>query len=803
VFAPLPRLALVVVDEEHDASYKQQDGVRYHARDVAVVRARSRGVPIVLGSATPSLESVHNATRALRARRAAAPRRPARVAAGDPLRPDETGAPTVWRSADRSAARARCARRAVARVRQPARLRAVAQVRGVRLGGRLPALQRAAGRASRAAAPALPPLRARRADAARVPVCGNVDLARARRGHAAPRGRAGRGAAGRAHRARRPRHDARARRVRRDALARRGDDVDVLVGTQMLAKGHDFPRLTLVGVVGADQALYSADFRATERLAALLFQVAGRAGARRAARRGDRADVVRAPCGLPRARVGRLRRVRARASSTSGAWRRCRRTRTSCCSAPRRSARDDVDRFLALASREARVARDARRRGRRGARAGAGAARAPAPATSAGSCRAVGAASRALALPRRVDAGARRAAGRASACATASTSIRSRCRPPQGKLSAFCTTTPSGRSEDIRSSARRQRSPHADAGRVVTLERPRDASHGDYATNFALTGAKALKRKPREIAEAFESARRGRRRRRARVADRDRRPGLHQPRAQAGRAAAMSCRDPRAARALRRSSARAGERVMVEFVSANPTGPLHVGHGRQAALGDAIAALLESQGASVSREFYYNDAGQQIQNLAVSVRARAKEILGESGGFPEDGYRGEYIRELAQRYLDEVGHDLSDLDAIRPFAVAELRKEQDRDLEAFGVRFDHYYLESSLYTDGRVDATVARLVASGHTYESEGALWLRTTDYGDDKDRVMRKSDGGYTYFVPDVAYHVTKWERGFPRVVNVQGSDHHSTVTRVRAGLQALDAGIPAATPTTCCTRW
>ena len=223
---------------------------------------------------------------------------------------------------------------------------------------------------------------------------------------------------------------------------------------------------------------------------------------------------------------------------------------------------------------------------------------------------------------------------------------------------------------------------------------------------------------------------------------------------------------------------------------------MHVGHGRQAALGDAIGSLLASQGYDVTREFYYNDAGQQIENLAVSVRARAKELQGEHAAFPEDGYRGEYIRELAQRYLTEVGHDLSDIETIRKFAVAELRKEQDSDLLAFGVKFDRYYLESSLYVDGRVDDAVARLAASGKTYEQEGALWLRTTDYGDDKDRVMRKSDGAYTYFVPDVAYHVTKWERGFAKVINVQGSDHHSTVMRVRAGLQAMGLGIPAGYP-------
>jgi len=234
---------------------------------------------------------------------------------------------------------------------------------------------------------------------------------------------------------------------------------------------------------------------------------------------------------------------------------------------------------------------------------------------------------------------------------------------------------------------------------------------------------------------------------------------------------------------------------MVEFVSANPTGPLHVGHGRQAALGDAIAALLEAQGHAVTREFYYNDSGAQIQNLALSVRARANGVQPEDADWPADGYRGEYIEELARNYL-AAGGNIDDLETTRKFAVAALRKEQDADLQAFGVKFDVYYLESSLYTDGRVDKAVNALIASGKTYEQEGALWLRTTEYGDDKDRVVRKSDGSYTYFVPDVAYHVTKWERGFGKVIDVQGTDHHSTVTRVRAGLQALKLGVPSGYP-------
>jgi arginyl-tRNA synthetase len=235
---------------------------------------------------------------------------------------------------------------------------------------------------------------------------------------------------------------------------------------------------------------------------------------------------------------------------------------------------------------------------------------------------------------------------------------------------------------------------------------------------------------------------------------------------------------------------------------------LHVGHGRQAALGDAIAASLEAQGYAVTREFYYNDAGVQIQNLALSVEARARGLKPGDAGWPEAAYQGEYVHDIAADFLagKTVGAaggaavtasgDRNDLEGMRKFAVAYLRREQDMDLEKFDVKFDVYYLESSLYADGRVDAVVRGFTASGKTYEQDGALWLRTTDYGDDKDRVVRKSDQTYTYFVPDVAYHVTKWERGFKRVINVQGTDHHSTITRVRAGLQALGLGIPPGYP-------
>ena len=331
------------------------------------------------------------------------------------------------------------------------------------------------------------------------------------------------------------------------------------------------------------------------------------------------------------------------------------------------------------------------------------------------------------------------------------------------------------------------------------LERPRDPSFGEWTTNLAMTLARPLRRKPQEIAHDL-IARMDLHRAtvsEAYVAG----PGFINFRLDTG-TVASGLRDIVAAdRAYGRSNTGGGQRVNVEFVSANPTGPLHVGHGRQAALGDAIASLLESAGWDVSREFYYNDAGAQIANLTRSVQARIAELRTGTLALPEGAYHGEYIREIAQRYIDthSIDPDGRDGDAVRRFAVAELRKEQDIDLQAFGVRFDHYFLESSLYTDGKVDRAVEALVASGHTFEQDGALFLRTTDFGDDKDRVMRRSaerGGEYTYFLPDVAYHVDKWGRGYRRAINVQGADHHSTVTRVRAGLQALGMGIPDGYP-------
>ena len=350
----------------------------------------------------------------------------------------------------------------------------------------------------------------------------------------------------------------------------------------------------------------------------------------------------------------------------------------------------------------------------------------------------------------------------------------------------------------------------------VVLERPKVAEHGDLACNVALQSAKALKKNPREVATAIVDALRVNPAaagliESAEVAG----PGFINLRI-APAAKQQVVREVLRSRECYGTNAdHAGERVMIEFVSANPTGPLHLGHARQAALGDAIARLMATQGWAVTREFYYNDAGVQIHNLAISVQARAKELLGEAVEFPEAGYRGDYIVEIARDYLDkktvaardgEPVHakgDANDLDAIRAFAVAYLRHEQDGDLAALGVGFDNFYLESSLYTDGKVEQAVQAMVDSGMTYEAEGALWLKTTEFKDlghgttdDKDRVMRKSDGGYTYFVPDVAYHVTKFQRGFVKAINIQGSDHHGTVARVRAGLQAVGKALGVAIP-------
>ena len=349
------------------------------------------------------------------------------------------------------------------------------------------------------------------------------------------------------------------------------------------------------------------------------------------------------------------------------------------------------------------------------------------------------------------------------------------------------------------------------SGAKARFETPKVASHGDWAVTAAMQLAKPLGRNPRELGEQLRSA--------LLASEAGQRwvsgievagPGFLNLRLKP-EAKQQVVREVLSAPAEFGRQTGHGQKLLVEFVSANPTGPLHVGHGRQAALGDAICNLFDTQGWSVHREFYYNDAGVQIQTLAISTQCRALGFKPGDPQWPENAYNGEYIADIAQDFLAKktvvaddrsftASGDVNDMENIRDFAVAYLRREQDLDLKAFDVKFDHYYLESSLYTDGRVERAVASLQASGHTYEQDGALWLRSTDFGDDKDRVMRKSDGSYTYFVPDVAYHLAKWERGFTKVINIQGTDHHGTIARVRAGLQAAsvqqDLQIPQGYP-------
>ncbi|MEO1956613.1 MAG: arginine--tRNA ligase [Methylophilaceae bacterium] len=334
----------------------------------------------------------------------------------------------------------------------------------------------------------------------------------------------------------------------------------------------------------------------------------------------------------------------------------------------------------------------------------------------------------------------------------------------------------------------------------IILERPKSAAHGDFSCNLAMMLAKPLRQNPRAIAEQLIQA----------LPQSDKIAKIEV--AGAGFINFYLAADTK--HAVVKSVLQAGdeygqnqtgkgEKVQVEFVSANPTGPLHVGHGRGAAVGDCLSRLLAANGWDVTREFYYNDAGAQIDNLTMSVLARANGVSTDDASFPENGYRGEYIANIATAYLaketivaDDIkvtaSGDLKDTESIRHFSVAYLRHEQDLDLRAFQIQFDVFSLESALYASGKVEDAVQSLIKSGHTYEEGGALWLRTTDFGDDKDRVMRKKEGGYTYFVPDVSYHLEKWNRGFTKVINEQGADHHSTITRVRAGLQALDVAIP-----------
>jgi arginyl-tRNA synthetase len=342
----------------------------------------------------------------------------------------------------------------------------------------------------------------------------------------------------------------------------------------------------------------------------------------------------------------------------------------------------------------------------------------------------------------------------------------------------------------------------------VALERPKVAEHGDLSCNIAMQIAKPLKRNPREVAQAIVDALAADPKAKALIASAEiAGPGFINLRLTAAARQVVVKHIFEQGQDFGKGSRGNGAKIIVEFVSANPTGPLHLGHARQAALGDGICNLFETQGWQVTREFYYNDAGVQIATLTASVQARLKGLQPGAANWPDSAYNGDYIADIAADFLARktvqaddrtftASGNPDDAEGIRQFAVAYLRHEQDLDLQAFGVRFDNYYLESSLYASGRVEATVQRLIASGKTFEDGGALWLRTTDYGDDKDRVMKKSDGSYTYFVPDVAYHLAKYERGFTKAINLQGGDHHGTIARVRAGLQAANMGVPAGYP-------
>lgn len=342
---------------------------------------------------------------------------------------------------------------------------------------------------------------------------------------------------------------------------------------------------------------------------------------------------------------------------------------------------------------------------------------------------------------------------------------------------------------------------------AAAFESPKQASHGDFACTAAMQLARPLKKNPRELAQALIDALQRRPAFQTWVESLEiAGPGFINIRLKPAAKQAVVKEVLESAADFGKQAAN-GQHVMVEFVSANPTGPLHLGHARQAALGDSICSLFATQGWQVTREFYYNDAGVQIATLANSTQCRLKGLKPGDAGWPESAYNGDYIQDIADAFLRKetvkaddreftASGDIEDIDGIRQFAVAYLRHEQDLDLQAFGLKFDNYFLESSLYSSGRVETTVAKLIANGKTYEQDGALWLRSTDYGDDKDRVMRKSDGGYTYFVPDVAYHINKFERGYTKCVNIQGTDHHGTIARVRAGLQAADVGIPQGFP-------
>lgn len=340
---------------------------------------------------------------------------------------------------------------------------------------------------------------------------------------------------------------------------------------------------------------------------------------------------------------------------------------------------------------------------------------------------------------------------------------------------------------------------HTNASVQVRLEVPKVTSHGDFSLNVAMQLTKLTKMKPRDVGANIIAALLANKTcllwvERIEMAG----PGFINLHLNASAKQEVVHQILKEQEAFGHTSPN-DQHVIVEYVSANPTGPLHVGHARQAALGDALCNVLASQGWKVHREYYYNDAGVQIDTLTKSTQLRALGFKPGDPCWPMDPsnpeskafYNGDYVIDIAQGYL-ATGGDVNDKAGVQQYAVAYLRDEQSKDLAALGVDFDNYYLESSLHACGKVQDLVNTLTQLGHTYHKDGALWLNTTAWGDSEDRVMTKSDGGTTYFVPDVAYHIEKYNRGFTKAINIQGSDHHGTVARVRAGLQAVDIGVP-----------
>ncbi|MFB4324931.1 arginine--tRNA ligase [Priestia sp. BR_2] len=326
---------------------------------------------------------------------------------------------------------------------------------------------------------------------------------------------------------------------------------------------------------------------------------------------------------------------------------------------------------------------------------------------------------------------------------------------------------------------------------AITLEVPKDKSHGDLATNVAMQLTRIAKKNPRQIAEAIlehlDTAKASIEK--AEIAG----PGFINFTLDKGYLYPIVALVQEQGDNYGRIATGEGQKVQMEFVSANPTGSLHLGHARGAAVGDALCNVLDFAGYEVTREYYINDAGNQVVNLVKSLEARYLQELGQDAEMPEDGYHGEDIKGFAKELVAEKGDSLLSMDPgertafLRQFGLEKELGKIKRDLNRFRVHFDEWFSETSLYEDGLVEKSLEELKAKGEAYEKDGATWLRTTDYGDDKDRVLVKNDGTYTYLTPDIAYHRNKYERGYDKILNIWGADHHGYVPRMKAAMEAL----------------